>query len=648
MTLRILAALGWAAFVGAAAAAPTAPASDIEARVIVGFKADAALARGPLAGEAQARRRAEALTPLAGRPLAAGRLLGQRQQVLRARGVDSDALARRLAAHPEVEWAVPDRRRRALFVPNDPLYPQAVRPLGPDAGQWHLRPPDALFRSAADFESAWDRRRGDGGIAVAVIDTGVRPDHPDLAGVLLPGIDTIADADIANDGDGPDGDASDPGDWITSAEDTSSGVFRDCGVTDSSWHGTLVSTIVGAVGNEGIGMAGAAHGIRVLPVRVLGKCGGYDSDIIAGMLWAAGLQTVAGIRNDTPARVLNLSLGGGGACTRAYVDAVERITAAGSIIVAAAGNNAGLEVGSPANCPGVIGVGGLRHAGSKVGFSDLGPEIALSAPGGNCVNIDGVNPCLYPILAGTNSGTRGPVSGGSTWTDSFDISVGTSFAAPLVSGAAALALLQRPALTPEEVRQVLRTSARPFPQDGADNGTDPTPVAACRPPDGTEQLQCYCPNPAPGVTSLCGAGMLDAAGAVRASEAAFARIALVGPANPVAGEVLRLDAGGSLPRLGGAIVGYAWSLPVTGGVSAGFSGATNAATALLPTSAAGTLTVRLTVTDDRGDSASTDLSIAVAASPPAGGGTGGGAIGLGWLLALGGAVFGLRRMRDRG
>jgi serine protease len=648
MKSRFFAVLVAAAVVASATPAASAAEADIEARVIVAFKADAALARGPAAGEARAQRRAEALTPLAGRPLAAGRLLGQRQQVLRARGVDSNALARRLSAHPEVEWAVPDRRRRALFVPNDPLYPQALRPLGPDAGQWHLRPPDALFRSAADFESAWDRRRGDGGIAVAVIDTGVRPDHPDLAGVLLPGIDTIADADIANDGDGPDGDASDPGDWITPTENTSRGVFRDCGVGDSSWHGTLVSTIVGAVGNEGIGMAGAAHGIRVLPVRVLGKCGGYDSDIIAGMLWAAGLQTVAGIRNDTPARILNLSLGGGGACTQAYVDAVARINAAGSVVVAAAGNDVGLEVGSPANCPGVIGVGGLRHAGSKVGFSDLGPEIALSAPGGNCVNIDGINPCLYPILAGTNSGGQGPVAGGSTWTDGFDISVGTSFAAPLVSGAAALAWLQRPALTPAELRQVLQTSTRPFPQDGADNGDDPTPVVACRPPDGTEQLQCYCPNPAPGVASLCGAGMLDAAGAVRASEAAFARIALVGPANPVVGEVLRLDAGGSLPRLGGAIVGYAWSLPVTGGVSTGFAGATDAATATLPTAAAGTLTVRLTVTDDRGDRASTDLSIAVAPASRPGGGTGGGALGVGWLLALGAAVLGLRRARDRG
>jgi serine protease len=645
MKLRIFVAVGLAALAGAAAAAiPSTAAPDVDGRVIVGFKADGALARGPGQTERRALQRAAALTPLAGRPLAAGRPLGDRQQVLRARGVDSETLARRLAAHPEVEWAVPDRRRRALFVPNDPLYPElaeGVRPRGPAAGQWYLRPPDALYRSAANVQTAWDRRRGDGGIAVAVLDTGVRPEHPDLNGVLLPGIDTIDDPVIANDGDGADGDASDPGDWITEAEDDSGGVFRDCGVSDSSWHGTLVSTLVGAVANEGVGMAGAAHGVRVLPVRVLGKCGGYDSDIIAGMLWAAGLQRVAGIANANPARVLNLSLGGGGACTQAYVDAVARINAAGGVVVAAAGNNAGLAVGSPANCPGVIGVGGLRHAGSKVGFSDLGPEIALSAPGGNCVNIDGVNPCLYPILAGTHSGTRGPATGAPTWTDSFDISVGTSFAAPLVSAAAALTLLHRPQLTPDELRRVLRASAREFPQDGADNGDDPTLVAACRPPDGTEQLQCYCPNPGPGVPSLCGAGMLDAAGALRASEAAFARIA-VGPADPVAGQTLSLDGGASLPPLGGRIVGHAWSLPVPGGAGNAFVGATDGASASLSTATAGKLTVRLTLTDDQGRQAHTDRVVSVAAAPRAGG-TGGGAVDPRWLLGLALAVWALRR-----
>lgn len=660
--LAVLAAIGLPAVAAPAAGATSglpgaATPTAAPARVIVALKADAApLAtdRRPLAADDPRRQgerlqaRADALARGAGMALRSGRALGERQQVLHAEGLTSQALAARLAALPEVEWAVPDQRRRALFVPNDPLYGEAPRPpRGPDAGQWYLRPPDALYRSAADFEGAWDIRRGDAVMVVAVVDTGVRPDHPDLNGVLLPGIDTIADPVIANDGDGADGDASDPGDWVSSADVSRyPKLFYSTCIGDSSWHGTLVSTIVAAVANDGVGMAGAAHGVRILPVRVLGKCGGYDSDIIAGMLWAAGLQRVAGIWNPVAnrARVINVSLGGGGACSQAYMDAIARITDAGAVVVAAAGNGVGTAVGSPANCPGVIGVGGLRHAGSKVGFSDLGPEIALSAPGGNCVNIDIGQACLYPILAGTNSGSQAPVAGGSTWTDSYDITVGTSFATPLVSAAAALVRSQRPQLQPTEVRQALQQGARPFPQDGADNGPDdPTPVSACLPPSSVEQLQCYCPNPVAGGQSLCGTGMLDVPGALRASTGAFARIA-VAPSIAVVGQPLRLDASGSLPSVGGAIVGRAWTVVDGGSGAARFDGATDGVTADLVPTRTGTVVVALTVADDRGAQSSTQLQLAVA--PASEGGRGGGAIGAGWLLGLGVAAFVLRRTRS--
>jgi len=620
-----------------------------EARVIVAFKPEAPLMRQALSASDPAQGRADLLAARAGAALRAGRTLGPDWQVLRAAavpGLDSAELARRLAADPAIAWAVPDLRRRALVVPNDPLYAEQPRPPhGPDAGQWYLRPPGTLYRSAANFQAAWDQVAGGPGMVVAVIDTGVRPDHADLNGVLLPGIDAIDDVGTANDGNGRDTDASDPGDWVTAAEDSQrGGPFEGCGVSSSSWHGTMVSTLIGAVANDGIGMAGAAHGVRVLPVRVLGKCGGYDSDIIAGMLWAVGLESLAGSSNAHPARVLNLSLGGTGACTQAYKDAFARINATGAVVVAAAGNDAGLAVGTPANCPGVIGVGGLRHAGSKVGFSDLGPEIALSAPGGNCVNINGTDPCLYPILAGSNSGTQAPNAGGSIWTDSFDISVGTSFSAPIVSAAAALVLTQRPGLTPSEVRRVLQTSARPFPQSGADNGPDdPTPVTACRPPGSTEQLQCYCPNDG----SLCGAGMLDANAAVVASETGFARIS-VDIAKPVAGEPVQLSSRDSLAPLGGSLVGQSWAIVDGGGVVSGFDGAANAAQASFTASGAGEVTVRLTVVDDRGVSASTEQTLTVAAGPvvvppPVPRRSGGGAMGGGWLLALAVAAALLRR-----
>ena len=630
-SLKWLVALASVVCSAATAAAP-------EARVIVGFKAGTALgAPEPAAAGAPDRtalaqhlqRRADGLAARLGRPLVAGRALGERQQVLRASGLDSATLAAQLAAQPDVAWAVPDERRRALLVPTDPLYLTAPLPHGPEAGQWYLRPPDALFRSAADLQTAWDRITGLPDIVVAVVDTGVRPEHPDLAGVLLPGIDTIVDLATAGDGDGADGDASDPGDWTDAGS--------ECGAYASSWHGTQVSTVVAAAANDGVGMAGTAFGVKVLPVRVLGKCGGYDSDIIAGMLWAAGLQTVAGRTNppQNRARVLNLSLGGAGTCTQPYVDAVARINATGAVVVVAAGNDAGLAVGTPANCPGVIGVGGLRHAGSKVGFSDLGPEIALSAPGGNCINVGADEPCLYPILAGTNSGLRGPVLAGSTWTDSYNYSVGTSFSAPIVAGAAALVLSHRPELRPDELRTVLQVSARDFPQDGATNlPLDPTPVAACLPPSEVEQYQCYCPNDG----SLCGAGMLDAHAALMASELGFARIELLS-ATPTAGQPLQLDGASSLAPLGRSVAGYAWAVVAGRG---SFTGATDAASATLTPTAAGTLVVRLTVIDNLGGQSSVDSAISVTAAPTSPS-SGGGALGGAWLLALAMAAAALRR-----
>lgn len=632
----------------AALAAPLLVMAAPDARVIVAFKPDAAVLRGEAralsaeSGAQQSRRlqrRADALAVQAGRPLAAGRAITARWQVLRARGIGSEALAARLSAHPDVAWAMPDRRRRALMVPNDPLYASGSRPLGPDAGQWYLRAPDPVtFRSAVNAEAAWNLRPAGGqGVVVAVLDTGVRGEHPDLQGRLLPGIDTIDELATANDGNGADTDPTDPGDWVTAAE-AQSGPLAGCLASDSSWHGTQVSTILGALTNDNNGMAGVAFGARLLPVRVLGKCGGYDSDILAGMLWAAGLEPVAGVFNANPARVLNMSLGGPGPCEQGYIDAVFRISAAGAVVVAAAGNGIGKAVGSPANCPGVIGVGGLRHAGTKVGFSDLGPQISISAPGGNCVNIGEGEPCLYPLLAGSNSGLKGP--GSPIWTDSFNPSYGTSFSSPIVAGTAALMLAGRPELSPTEVRSAIQASARSFPTKAqADPQAEPVPQ--CVAPSSAEQLECYC------TTSLCGAGMLDAAAAVAASDGAFARIATL-TAVPTAGSPVVLDAGSSLAAVGRTVASYVWFLRGNGGIVTGFTSATNGPTVSLLPTAGGSFSVQVDVTDDLGRVSSAVSNVTVAGptvtppEPPPSGGSGGGAFGLGWLLLLALAAAALR------
>ncbi len=491
------------------------------ARVIVKFRADAPAQRPEaLSATGRSITRALALAQRQGIAMTVGDAVSDRMQVVFASGISSQDLAQRLGADGDVEYAVPDQRRSRLMV-NDPLFASASAS-GPAAGQWYLRAPATDVRAAIDAEGAWLTTQGSPAIVVAVLDTGVRYEHPDLLAVaaggnLLPGYDMISDVATANDGDGRDADASDPGDWLTQAEVTAkNGEFYQCasGAEDSSWHGTQTSGLIGALTDNGIGMASVGRTVRVLPVRVLGKCGGYDSDILAGMRWAAGLAVPGAPQNPNRAQVINMSLGGEGTCDATYVDAVSEINAAGTVIVASAGNSSGHAVGVPANCSGVIGVGGLRHFGTKVGFSDLGPEVAISAPAGNCVNTAAGSPCLYPILTTANTGTTIPVA--STYTDSYHPSVGTSFSAPLVAGTAALMLSVRPTLTPAQVRQILQATASPFPTTGSFNA-DGTVVVACTTPQysaqGTpiDQYECYC------TTSTCGAGMLNANAAVQAA-----------------------------------------------------------------------------------------------------------------------------------
>jgi serine protease len=644
------------------ATALTAHAADAPpARVIVTLKADAPLLREQPMGlrqsvsevAAAAQRRADRLAARAGVTLGTGAAISERAQVMTAHGIDAAMLARRLAADPEVLQVTVDQRRRALLVPTDPLFasgPSSGR--GPEVGQWYLRAPAGDLRSAVNAQAAWDLATGSPSVVVAVLDTGVLADHLDLAGQVLPGYDMVADVATANDGNGRDADAGDPGDWITAAEDsTRGGDFFGCGAGGSSWHGTKISGIVGAIANNGQGMAGTAFGVKILPVRVLGKCGGFDSDILAGMRWAAGLNVPGVPANPNPARVINMSLGGSGVCaSTGYPAVIQEVLAAGTSIVVAAGNSAGREVELPANCPGVVAVAGLRHVATTVGFSDLGPAIAIAAPAGNCVNTDPGLPCLYPILTSSNSGTQRPNAGGSIWTDSHAYSVGTSFAAPIVAGGAALMLSARPPLRPDELRSLMQAAARAFPTGGAGNDESGQPVPACRAPDGTDQLQCYC------TAGLCGAGMLDAAGAVAAAIAApLARIT-AGASTLAVGETLRLSAANSQAGAGHGLAAYAWSVGASDGAAAAFSGATDGVEVDLRATAAGPLTVTLVVTDDTGRQARTQGRIDVAAgalptSSDGGGGGGGGATSPLWLALLGLAVAALRhahRRRDVG
>lgn len=641
---------------GIAGHAPAlAQATAVEgARVIVKFSDDDAptARRQILAAHEHRAAQAQALGARVGLALRSGQALDERTQVLMASGIDSAALAERLRQAPGVEYAVVDHRRRAFAAPNDPYYLSGpLNGIGaPAVGQWYLRTPDATLRSAIGVEAAWKLTPGDPSIVVAVLDTGVRFDHADLlpvaqGGNLLPGYDFVSNDFIGNDGQpGRDADASDPGDIVTEADITHPSNTIGCTFGEvtsrSSWHGTETAGLVGATTNNGIGIAGVGRSVRVLPLRVLGRCGGYDSDIIAAMRWAVGLVVDGVPANPTPARVINLSLGGGGACTTAYTDVVQTVNALGAVVVASAGNSVGHAVSVPANCPGVIGVAGLRHAGTKVGFSDLGPEISIAAPGGNCVNLGGSEPCLYPIVTTTNAGLTTPVAASSVYSDSFNASFGTSFSAPLVSGVAGLMLSANPALTPAELLSAMKTSARAFPTTGAETGSEVIPQ--CTAPQGAnpaDQLQCYCN------TATCGAGMLDAGGATQAALAVPAPSVLpritVSPTAPNPGDTVHLSAQASVVPPGRTIVSYLWQVVDGGQIVTGFSSAADGSTVTAVPSAGGHFNVRLSVVDDQARTTATVLSVAVAGPGPQTGSGGGGALGFGWLLGLAAAVAAL-------
>ena len=622
--------------------------NPVEARVIVKYKTDSAMMHGLSAtGETRRPQHAAALSQRLRVPLADGRVLGRRTQSLRGSGLTSYQLAAQLTAQPDVEWAVPDQRRRitALPPPDDPYLTDNQPTITPVAGQWYLRAPTSIIVSAINAVAAWNLiSPGASAVTVAVLDTGVRFDHPDLVNRLYAGFDFVHDTPTANDGDGRDADASDPGDATA---------FGECSPGEagerSSWHGTQVAGLLGAQTNNGIGMASVGReAVMLLPVRVLGKCGGYDSDIIAAMRWAAGTSSEVGFGssvtrvNSHPAKVINMSLGSTGACPASYRDVIAELNAAGVTVVSAAGNENGLAVNAPANCPGVIAVAGLRHVGSKVGYSSVGPEVAIAAPAGNCVNVGGT--CLYPLLTTDNTGTTGPLA--NTFSDGTGMpSYGTSFSAPLVAGTVGLMLARNPALTTTGVRAVLQSSARPFPTTGGE-----VAASACHAPNGASQIECYC------TTSTCGAGMLDSAGAV--SKAFDPTVAIaVSTATPTAGTAVTLDGSGTVVYGGHAIVSYRWTITDGAGIAsfggenntqsilsadprrvataASFSGATNGPTASLLATGAGNVTVQLAVTDDTGATATSSTSIAFAAAPVVvPGSSGGGALGWDWLLGL--------------
>src|SRR5215470_3292268 len=316
---------------------------------------------------------------------------------------DVEGIARRLAQHPDVEYAQPDRPMRPDLTPNDSYIL---------AQNYLLNGPAAISANAA-----WDTTTGNPNTVVAVVDTGYT-NHAGMAGRFLAGYDFIDSLFIANDGDLRDPDAHDPGDWVTQADKDNQPAGFDCEVGNSSWHGLAVSSIIGANGNDHAWTAGINWAAKILPARALGKCGGDTSDIIDAIAWSGGLPVIGVPANTNPAQVINLSLGGKNpTCEPGYQNVVNAVLAHGvtRAIVAAAGNdNEDFSGHEPANCAGVISVAATNQLGDKASFSDFG-AVSLAAPGNN----------VYLLL---DSGTTSPAG------DFAGPLSGTSMAAPMVSG----------------------------------------------------------------------------------------------------------------------------------------------------------------------------------------------------------------------
>jgi serine protease len=520
-------------------------------------------------------------------------------------------------------------------------------------------------------------------VVVAVIDTGVIEDHPDLASKLqLPGYDfvscdqgnyttatgssTTADCSasgsaatyyFANDGEGWHADASDPGDWID-ATDAAMTLFINAGCTTvepSSWHGTKVAGVIGAATNNGIGIAGIAPLAMVLPVRAIGKCSGRVSDISAAIMWAAGQPVTvdAGTIAASPAaKIINLSLGANTVCSTTEQSAISAALAAGVLVVAAAGNEGG-ALDAPANCAGVLSVVGLRQTGTKVPYSNLSSSAAaatIGAPGGNCVNTVATQACLYDIETTTDAGSTTPSTTPGFYTYSLfsqsyldsgsnpdnAANVGTSFAAPMVSGVAALMLGITPSLTPTQIIARMESSAVTFPTSSSTTSTQCTLASTTADSNGnftepTTPAECVC------TTATCGAGMLNALSAVLAAAGMFVEIT---PSSTTGypGQRITLDGSASTAAAGYTIVSYQWTTdPHT---SEQLLNANQAiATLVVPTFRS--IGVTLTITDNIGRtlSGSTTIQSSLAAA------SGVGSFQARWLAAL--SVLALWRVYRR-
>jgi serine protease len=546
-----------------------------------------------------------------------------RAQLLRfdqpLRGTALQDALRRLRLHPDVAWVEPNvRLQRLQATPTDPDWVK----------QWHLMAPATDSVSALNMPAAWAMQTGDTNVTVAVLDTGILP-HPDLQGRVLPGYDFISEVEYANDGSGRDSDPSDPGDWVGQTGNNSAVQDlvnrRLCNVEDSSWHGTFIAGLIAANAHNGLGIAGVDWGARILPVRISGQCGAMLSDLLDGMRWAAGLPVAGVPDNPHPARIINLSFGGDASCSSSplYQAAIDEVTARGALVVVASGN-ANTALKRPADCQRVLAVGAVGHDGLKTDYSSFGPELGLMAPGGSVE---------HKLYSTHNAGTTSPLFTDNTQQraqNDYGLLQGSSFSAPLAAGVASLMLAVNPALSPAQLIERLRSSARPWSSVAV-----PGAYLACNPASLIKPGVCRC------TSNACGAGLLDAGNAVQVAHNPAVLIDVLGSASP--GAVLRLDGRASAAVAGANITRYQWQQ--TQGPTVSLSNASTAQAEIRLAAQGGVYGFELQVTDSAGRTGRDTVTLDV--DGPSASEGGGGAHGLLWGAALWAWVLALLWVRGR-
>lgn len=400
---------------------------------------------------------------------------------------EAAVLMREIASDPAVQFVEPDVVMHAIGSVRTPAvrsasvaHPAAF-PQDPPSDSKYAQYQWDFFSATGGVNApaAWQLADGTG-VTVAVLDTGLTRNADIDYSLGDAGYDFLSGKDYS--GRTADGRAAggwDLGDW-TAANACYSGSPAE----DSSWHGTHVAGTIAALTDNGVALAGIAGKAQVLPVRVLGHCGGPTSDIADAIVWAAGGH-VDGVPDNThPAQVINMSLGGGGYCysDSLFAMAIKQANDLGTSVVVAAGNDgSSTENYSPASCPGAITVGATGIDGGKAEYSNFGTAVALAAPGGGiCADDSLPDPGTGMCSSGSpqddgfvwslvNSGATTPADDVGDGYVYFGGMAGTSQATPHVTATVALVLdamhnAGMDAPTPAQVRQFLVDSVRKFPK----------------------------------------------------------------------------------------------------------------------------------------------------------------------------------------